>query len=48
MIFGYYQYLFKRLSKVLKCIKLFRNDFRIFSRPFQTPLQSIDDDQIIY
>ncbi len=36
MIFGYYQDLFKQVSKVLIKIKLFRNDFRILSRPFQT------------
>jgi len=28
-------------------IKLFINDFRILSRPFQTSLQSIDKDQVI-
>ncbi len=48
MIFGNYQDLFKQLSKVLIMIKLFRNDFRILSRPFQTGLQSIDNYQIIY
>jgi len=47
MIFGYYQDLFNQVSKGLIKINLFRNDFRIFSRPFQTPLQSIDDAQII-
>ena len=32
----YFQKPFKRLSKVLIWIKLFRNDFLILSRPFQT------------
>ena len=36
MVFEYFQLPFKRLSKVLIWIKLFRNDFRILSRPFQT------------
>ena len=35
LLFEYFQEIFKRLSKLLIRITLFRNDFRIFSRPFQ-------------
>jgi len=48
MIFGYFQDLFKHISKVMMMNKLFSNDFRLLSIPFQTGLPTIDNDQIVY